>query len=63
MVSSAQLTSKLSAHGKKKLPDGSPDLNITTHYYNLSVHKLYLLEKHHPDVSEDGNKAGNVRDD
>ena len=62
VVRSADVKVVRSSPGKKKLPDGSPDPHITTHYYNRSVHKLCLLEEHHPEVSEDGNRAGNVGD-
>jgi hypothetical protein len=62
VVRSADVKVVRSSPSRKKLPDGSPDPKITTHYYNRSVHKLCLLEEHQPDVSEVGNRAGNERD-
>ncbi|XP_045023763.1 uncharacterized protein LOC123468196 [Daphnia magna] len=38
------------------------DVKCTTHLYTRPVHKLCLLEEDEQDVSEDGNRAGNVRD-
>lgn len=62
VVRSADVKVVRSSPSRKKLPDGSPDPKITTHYYSRSVHKLCLLEEHQPDVSEVGNRAGNERD-
>ena len=39
VVRSADVKVVRPSPGKDKLPDGSPDPHITTHYYNRSVHK------------------------
>jgi hypothetical protein len=71
------VNNKCSSYGKERLtinpiskqdkpqltrPILASDVTCTTHLYTRSVHKLCLLEEDEQDVSEDGNRAGNVQD-